>query len=281
MTQILGYNDGILLISLIYSSVDLSYEWDQFDRCQRPIHWWLLVSYASVIMFRTTHLLGTRTTDAGNTHFLLDLRQKGALPRLLVSFTWFVALPFFTIWTVVGTHWLVGIMRTTPSCVPTHSHLGFTILWLVLSYVWILIHAALGVMAWLLEYRLRRAEVDLRGIQDADMVSRWGEVSVLPGYRSLNSTDTGLTPTEINALPLLIAGTTSEGAFTEDTECSICLNDICPGESLRQLCVCGHSFHRACIDLWLLRRGDCPLCKRCVKAGCVPTARPIASGIVF
>lgn len=77
----LGYNDGILLLSLLYSSIDIRYEWESFSTCRRPIHQWLFVSFALVITFRLTHVLGMKTATLGSGDFLLDLRQKGTLPR--------------------------------------------------------------------------------------------------------------------------------------------------------------------------------------------------------
>lgn len=265
----LGYNDGILLISLLYSSIDIRYEWDSFSQCARPIHQWLFVSFALVITFRLTHVLGMKTATLGSGDFLLDLRQKDTLPRMLASFTWLVALPFFILWTLVGTKWLWDTVRETPSCVPTATHLWFSIFWLALCYVWILIHAALGAVAWLLERRVRKAEVDLRQIEDADVISRWGQVSNLQGYRSLSgSCQTGLSPAEINCLPCFsVDEGLYEAGIGEDTECPICLHALKPGDTVRQLDVCGHMFHRCCIDLWLLRSADCPLCKRCVRKG--------------
>ena len=51
----------------------------------------------------------------------------------------------------------------------------------------------------------------------------------------------------------------------EEEGCALCLEPYADGELLRHL-PCGHAFHRACIDVWLLdkRRGlkrACPLCK--------------------
>ena len=51
----------------------------------------------------------------------------------------------------------------------------------------------------------------------------------------------------------------------EEEECALCLEPYADGELLRHL-PCGHAFHQACIDVWLLhkRRGlkrTCPLCK--------------------
>lgn len=278
--QPLGYNDGILLISLLYSCIDLQYEWDMFNSCRRPIHQWLLVSYACVIGFRLTHLLGMRTTTippnrvVGATSstnidgdFLLDLRHKSAIPQFLASFTWLIALPFFMIWTFVGTSWLLDVRRETPMCVPTVSHLWFSGFWLALCYVWIIIHVALGVVVVVRENRIRRAETDLREIADADVISRWGQVSQLAGYQSHSgSINSGLTPKEIRALPCETTMALDSGVgLAERCECPICINTFESGDRIRQLPTCRHIFHRSCIDLWLLRRADCPLCKRSVR----------------
>lgn len=263
MVQALGYNDGFLLVSLLYSSLDLWQEWDAFGTCRRPIHRWLLVSYVSVVTVRLTHLLGVQTGTAGAVDFLLNLRPKTTLPRIVASFTWFVALPFLVIWTGVGTLWLGEVVRHTPDCVPTGTHLWFTFLWLALSYILVIVHIALGVTAWVLERRVHRAEVNLHELEDADMISRWGQISRVDGYWSLSEQNAGLTPLEIGALDSI---STSVVSGAEEQECSICLNALQPGESIRQLGVCGHQFHKSCIDLWLIRRADCPLCKRSVKA---------------
>lgn len=42
--------------------------------------------------------------------------------------------------------------------------------------------------------------------------------------------------------------------------CTILIDFVYISEA-RQLDGCGHTFHRSCIDLWLFRRADCPLCK--------------------
>lgn len=275
MVQQLGYNDGILFISLLYSCVDLQYEWDSFSTCRQPIHQWLLVSYACVIGFRLMHLLGMRTVAhaaSANANanvpgdFLLDLRQKSLLPRFLASFTWFVALPFFLVWTLIGTSWMWEVMRETPKCVPSATHMWFSGFWLALCYLWIIIHAALGIVAWVLEKRVRRAEGFLREVEDTDVVSRWGQVSQISGYQSLSGTgDAGLTPEEIRALPCETTMALDSEVGLAEHECSICLHAFEAGDSVRYLPVCNHTFHRSCIDLWLLRRADCPLCKRSVR----------------
>mmetsp|Transcript_74739 Transcript_74739/g.177822 ORF Transcript_74739/g.177822 Transcript_74739/m.177822 type:complete len:269 (-) Transcript_74739:30-836(-) len=264
MGHSIGCNDCVLFLSLVYSSIDLQVEWDAFCECRRPIHVWLLVSYLAVIAFRTMHILGVEVAPTGaSSHFLLDMRQKGALPRMLASFTWTLALPFFTIWTSVGTYWYVEVQRDTPDCMPSGSHTWFTILWLALSYMWITFHVFLAIMALVLELRVRRAEGDLRQVEDADTVSRWGQVSQVAGHWSLPSASDqqkALSPAQIASLPSTTLPLVTEDC-SQELECSICLVQMCGGECVRELPGCGHCFHRACIDLWLLRRADCPLCK--------------------
>ncbi|CAK0827276.1 unnamed protein product [Prorocentrum cordatum] len=189
MAQSLGYNDAVLFLSLLYSSVDLQLEWETFSACARPVHYWLLVSYACVLGLRLAQIIGTRSTEAlpgggAAAHFLLQLRHKSATSRLLSRLVWLAAVPFFSCWTVLGTSWLWAARAETPQCMPTATHYWFAVFWLALCYIWISIHVVIGTVAATLEWRVRRAEGDLREIEDADVVSRWGRVSeltMLPG----------------------------------------------------------------------------------------------------
>ncbi|XP_057789389.1 putative RING-H2 finger protein ATL36 [Salvia miltiorrhiza] len=47
----------------------------------------------------------------------------------------------------------------------------------------------------------------------------------------------------------------------ENAQCSICLSDYHGEDSLRFLPLCGHSFHAACIDIWLQQHSTCPVCR--------------------
>eukprot|EP00933_Yihiella_yeosuensis_P071446 TRINITY_DN7964_c0_g2_i1.p1 TRINITY_DN7964_c0_g2~~TRINITY_DN7964_c0_g2_i1.p1 ORF type:complete len:330 (+),score=43.46 TRINITY_DN7964_c0_g2_i1:114-992(+) len=266
-----GMNDAVLIISLIYLSIDIQYEWEGFSSCKRPIHQWLLVSYGLVVMSRMVHVAGVfmSRTDGEQQgqeghDFMLDLRAKSSSVKLLSSVMWLVIVPLFAAWSVVGSYWIWDIRTSTPECLPGGAHLWFLCIWQLLSYLWIIIHGGLGVVAWYLERRLRTAEGDLRQLEDQDLLQRWGQVSRLQGYTSVpglpGAKEAGLSAAEISELPgLMTIDEPAEGGECED--CPICLTELQPGENARQLKMCGHTFHRSCIDLWLYRRNDCPLCK--------------------
>jgi len=274
MAPILSLNDGVLVISLLYLSVDMQYQEQEFATCHWPVNRWLLVSYFFILAFRLAHVLGSSQAAAGSGDFLLNLRHKETLPHLLMSLTWLLVLPLFAIWTVIGSYWLWESKRLSSQCLPMGMPLAFIIIWQFLSYAWIVIHLTLGTIAGILERRLRRTEHSLRAMEDPETLERWGQVSMLPGYTALaNNSLGGLAPEQIKALPETSAGALDLG---EASECSICLNDFCPSDAVRQLGSCGHTFHRSCIDLWLLRRADCPLCKQgvvCSHGAADPSAK--------
>merc|ERR1719282_501135 len=184
MSQV-GINDAVLILSLLYLSVDMTFEWEGYSTCYQPIHKWMLVSYALIIISRLVYIIGSVMTagDAGD--FLLNLRQKGTVLQILMSLTWMVIVPFFTFWSALGTYWLVEVRQHTPECLPNGVHLWFVVIWQVLSYAWIIIHCGLGGVAWFMERRLRSVEGDLQQLEDDDTVSRWGQVSRMTDYTSL------------------------------------------------------------------------------------------------
>jgi len=266
MASTLSLNDGVLVISLLYLSIDMQYQWHEFVGCYWPVHRWLLVSYFFILAFRLTHIIGSMHAAVGSGDFLLNLRHKDSLPHFLMSLTWLAVLPLFAVWTGLGSYWLWDSKRLSSTCLPMGMPLCFILTWQALSYAWILIHFTLGGIAWVLERRLRRAEDSFRALEDADTLSRWGHVSQLSGYTALtNNSLGGLSPEQIKALP---EGQASAMGLDDMAECSICLNELDCNDSVRVLSSCGHCFHRSCIDLWLLRRADCPLCKQDVCMTC-------------
>ncbi|GLT79225.1 hypothetical protein SLA2020_507190 [Shorea laevis] len=47
-------------------------------------------------------------------------------------------------------------------------------------------------------------------------------------------------------------------------ECPVCLAVFVDGEEVRQLSACKHAFHATCIDLWLRKNSNCPVCRATV-----------------
>merc|ERR1719476_40232 len=134
---------------------------------------------------------------------LLDIGHKGWLPRTVAAITWTVFTPFFVLWNFLGTQWLWHVLQETPQCSPSSTYIWFSALWLFLTYVWLVVHAVLTVKAWMLKWRVQRSEANLRGVEDAETLQRWGHVSDLSGTRNLVDATQhgGLHPDEIKCLP--------------------------------------------------------------------------------
>mmetsp|Transcript_34702 Transcript_34702/g.51818 ORF Transcript_34702/g.51818 Transcript_34702/m.51818 type:complete len:86 (+) Transcript_34702:3-260(+) len=52
----------------------------------------------------------------------------------------------------------------------------------------------------------------------------------------------------------------SDSATVSQLKCMICLGDFAIGDECRRL-PCRHVFHTSCVDEWLRRCTDCPICK--------------------
>lgn len=256
-----GYNDAVLFVSIVYSSFDVLCKWGDYHACSKPIQWQLILSYMFVLIFRLSHFLGQHHAEEGE-DFLLNFRHTKPIPRLLVTMTWAFTLPMFALWTALGTFWLYDIFHKTPECLPLGTQPWFLVFWQVLSYLWIVVHMVFCGIACDYERRIRLAESDVRDLMledDGDILTRWGRMTDFGSYGAVPwLKQRGLSATEVKKLP---CSTHRGGAI----ECSICLNDINEGDSERKLTRCGHTFHKSCIDLWVLRCADCPLCKTDVK----------------
>ncbi|XP_009803711.1 NEP1-interacting protein-like 1 [Nicotiana tabacum] len=73
----------------------------------------------------------------------------------------------------------------------------------------------------------------------------------------------GLPGDSVEKIPkIIIANDNDMDGSGERVSCSVCLQDLQLGETVRCLPQCHHMFHLPCIDTWLLRHGSCPLCRR-------------------
>lgn len=256
-------NDMVLTVSLIHSGVDILRKWDAFGQCSKPLHVWLLVSYVAMLAFRAAHHLG-QCSFQNSTDYALPYLRQCAASWFITKVTWFVILPCFTAWTLLGTSWSLSIVNATPTCLPAGTHAWFICFWQILCYAWIVIYSVFVGVSFRYEQSLKAMEKEhhcLAATEDA--LRRWGQLPFLPDYGCLKSR--GLCQLEIQRLPKLHFGAVADKSKPK-LECAICLVEFQSQDLCRELPGCGHVFHECCIDLWLLRRGDCPLCKHQIQA---------------
>ena len=55
-------------------------------------------------------------------------------------------------------------------------------------------------------------------------------------------------------------GPSSGSRALATASCSICMDDIAPGQAARAL-RCAHCFHAACVNVWLRSNRTCPVCR--------------------
>lgn len=241
----MGINDFFLALLLLFLSVDARRHWIALHNCSQPIGSWLLGTYALVASLRVFHLTkGVYALE--DFDCIVPRRRLGSLLCAALA-----------VWTAAGTLWTWRARSQSKQCLAESRHFVLVISWISVSYTWLFFQAFVSIMDWQHDRQLKWIKDNFRAVEDDDVISRWGNVSEQPGEACLSQ---GLTAEEITALPLKTA-TRGWTAKDQDFECSICLCPLALGDSIRPLDSCGHTFHRACIDLWLLRRAECPLCK--------------------
>ena len=67
----------------------------------------------------------------------------------------------------------------------------------------------------------------------------------------------------ISRIPIVTFRDAGDGPKLDDCDysCAVCLDEFVNGDRLRQLTLCGHQFHTACLDEWLGQHDNCPLCR--------------------
>ncbi|KAM7277637.1 hypothetical protein ACFE04_004771 [Oxalis oulophora] len=64
-------------------------------------------------------------------------------------------------------------------------------------------------------------------------------------------------------------------------ECAVCLNEFQENEKLRKIPNCNHSFHIDCIDVWLQRNSNCPICRNSISINPFQNLNPNSDYIVI
>jgi hypothetical protein len=93
-----------------------------------------------------------------------------------------------------------------------------------------------------------------------------------PGAMGANAPCKGIKKAALQSLPTVSWLVRRE----EEEECAICLAEFASGDVVRVLPPCGHRFHAACVDVWLLSSSTCPSCRRALVVSAPPPTEPPA-----
>ncbi|KAJ4961869.1 hypothetical protein NE237_021779 [Protea cynaroides] len=72
----------------------------------------------------------------------------------------------------------------------------------------------------------------------------------------------GLSAESLEKLPWHVITDEEKAKYGDTFCCTICLQDVEVGESVRSLPQCHHTFHLTCVDKWLLGHSSCPVCRQ-------------------
>ena len=176
----------------------------------------------------------------------LFTRQKRLYTLVLVG----VLYPFFLIWVLMGTIWYAEIHAKTPNCFKDPQHSWYIVLWIVLCYIWIIVYTTLISISAILYFRTRSLESQMESL----LSQYQGEP---PNLDVSGWSTNGMQPARIQELEFRDLSSCEE----QRDSCSICFEELQKRQRVRVL-PCEHMFHIACIDPWLIRTANCPLCKR-------------------
>lgn len=90
-----------------------------------------------------------------------------------------------------------------------------------------------------------------------------GVIGSSNGNTSQTVQSRGISPHRLDEICQHWTITVEHACLTNGEECSICLANHEVGDVLRSL-PCSHSFHKECIDRWMVQSTCCPMCKYCL-----------------
>lgn len=246
-----------LNFALLYSTASLYWHWDTLAQCHCPMHLWLMILYASICGVQGVSHVGSSSMDKAPGTEQMKWYMHRSTPAAQTAFKIIavVLLPFVAFWSFVGARWFALTVDETPECFPAVVHLStsFFVTCIAAAFIITTLCSMFALHIWQLGGSLKRGIASIKAIQDADMLHRWGQISVLDVDLQGMSADC------IAALPSEVVGARSRKG--NERSCPICLQGFLRGEKIRRLPGCQHCFHRPCVDLWLVRNGHCPMCK--------------------
>ena len=229
--RLVSTGDRFLYFVIIYSMISLYSRFDEYKECKTPVHYFLFFDQLFILVYRTSFILTGYFTN------LLYLRY-------LQGFRTFLLYPFFICFTITGTVWYAQ----GNNCLTSNQRFYF-IVWLTLSYIWILLIACLNtiyVFTYLINSENPRFQFNLQ----------------IAGVPIENLAPVRLTKDEIETLPMIQNSLLKKPI----SECTICLDDdIQDHDIVLVLPACAHAYHKECVVQWLQANNNCCNCSCAVK----------------
>mmetsp|Transcript_109243 Transcript_109243/g.189539 ORF Transcript_109243/g.189539 Transcript_109243/m.189539 type:complete len:259 (-) Transcript_109243:8-784(-) len=216
--------------------------------CHHHLELWFCMAGLQVVGFFLAFAIGRRAESYATWWFVNPVSQ---VARTAFTFTWAVLLPSFSAWTMLGMSWLADTLHHTPECLSENTLMtpALCSMLQVLCGIGALAYVVFVTNVWDAQ-RCRAANaLAIQTVEDDDLVHRWGRLKPAATMELCG----GLSLQDIRDLP-------RHEVSSDGDQCVICLDTMMKGDHARLLPSCGHVFHRACIDLWLLRSTKCPLC---------------------
>eukprot|EP01083_Nonionella_stella_P054006 142688_1 len=231
--------DYIFMIALIGCTLIVFSDWDGYSECRDPLNVWLVVDFLSFVLFRVIQFLFQWSVGGNfNTHRYV--------PTILAFFNLYFVYPFLWAWTGIGSFWYARSSQSE-SCLPENRNNFWFITWIAYSFLYLFAFGGLIISTY------RRRDRENTNVFEAILANFYR--SPFDGILAVASN--GLSRAEINAIPTRKLNRREAATLKEN--CSICLNPITGGQTVRQL-ICLHLFHKRCLDRWLAIKNTCPNC---------------------
>jgi len=236
--------------------IDQALQWSHIggDCMTRPIHIWLLGAYVLAVLGYVSCAIMTKQCKCpeGDAGCVSQIAQHSESQSFMLAIA--AALPLCLLaWSGLGMYWLDEVLGAETQCEFLHGHQSITFAvscLIALGLEGFLCAVILG-HAWTVSQSVARGSAAVMAISDVDLLERWGT----PKPVLQEDLRRGLSPGQIDTLEC------GEGLAPGGENCVICLCAITKEDRVRKLPNCNHSFHRCCIDQWLLRNASCPTCK--------------------
>lgn len=223
--------------------------WSVFAGCHRSLASWLAIECACIVGICGLFFAGYSNAGCG---WIWFVQPPTLISARMFQTTWAAILPCGFLWLERGIAWLGEAMEDPSECLSERACVVICCVLVVGGLATIGYAVFAGNVIWY-GRSLQKSAALMRTVEDADLVARWGHQSP-----KLSSEFNGLSAACLASMHMA----KWEDAPTTAT-CAICLEKVVAGDLVRQL-QCEHVFHRPCVDLWLLRHPNCPLCKQAV-----------------